>query len=177
MHKLDLQPLRPTPQEQNQTLETRRRWEWQTMSLSDRPGNGHSRRHRLSISLHLQHDLHRRPTYPDAKLELELGTDLAYGLCVYWRVDGFVSSNSSPTFRDWDTDLASSVMHAIIAIKNLHAYIRYQDSGRCTRCHQVIGVALPHSDDGLDTPPTRPRQSLSPNSVGTDEEDMLVMKT
>ncbi|KAJ9614089.1 hypothetical protein H2200_002225 [Cladophialophora chaetospira] len=73
--------------------------------------------------------------------------------------------------------LTAFVMHAVIAVKNLHAYIRYRDSGRCTLCHQVIGVALPESDEEVATTPSHSRHSLSANSQGEHEDDMLVMKT
>jgi len=81
--------------------------------------------------------------------------------------------------------LVAFIMHGLMAVRNLHAYIRYRQtaSNTCPHCHQEIavvaaaaGVKLPDSPIEGCAGPAQPRQSLSANSVGEAEGDMLILK-
>ncbi len=64
-----------------------------------------------------------------------------------------------------NTNSVSSVMHSVVAARNLYRYIRYRDTERCTRCHQEIL----HSRVGRE----QSTPSLSANEDGIGEEDMV----
>ena len=76
-----------------------------------------------------------------------------------------------------------SAMHSYFAIRNFHRFIQYRQSleSRCPHCQQELGIVAAAAAGGVALPTSpdeaTPRQSISANSVGEAEGDMLILKS